>query len=64
MIEWDEEREFVLFCFVVIFRRGGHHCLSQHRRDGFSLITMGVGKPERLPPLQNDNYSKCVRGTD
>ena len=30
------------------FLRSGNHCLPQHRRDGFSLITItpvGMGKP-------------------
>ena len=34
-----------IFCF---FFRGGNHCLPQHRRDGFSLITitpLGMAKP-------------------
>ena len=34
--------------FLVFFGRGGNRCLPQHRRDGFSLITItpvGVGKP-------------------
>ena len=38
------------FCyfFVVFFLRGANCCLLQHRRDGFSLITItavGVEKP-------------------
>ena len=41
---WGMTR-FVLFCFVF---RVGIRCLPQHRRDGFSLITItpvGMGKP-------------------
>ena len=33
---------------VAFFHRGGNCCLPQHRRDGFSLITItpvGMGKP-------------------
>ena len=39
--------DFVFFLFLFFFR-GGNRCLSQHRRDRFSLITiapLGVGKP-------------------
>ena len=34
--------------FCLFFLRGGNRCLPQHRRDGFSLITItpvGMGKP-------------------
>ena len=33
--------------FATIFWRDGYHCISQHRRDGFSLTTItpkGMGK--------------------
>ena len=39
----------VLVSFVLLFfLRDGNRCLPQHRRDGFSLITItpvGMGKP-------------------
>ena len=31
---------FFIFCFFRFFLRGGNRCLSQHRRNGFSLITI------------------------
>ena len=41
---WGMTQFFLFFVFL----RGGNRCLPQHRRDGFSLITItpvGVGKP-------------------
>ena len=39
----------VLVSFVLLlFLRGGNRCHPQHRRDGFSLMTVtpvGMGKP-------------------
>ena len=37
-----------LLLLLLFFLRGGNRCLPQHRRDGFSLITItpvGMGKP-------------------
>ena len=33
------------FAFFFFFWRGRNHCLSQPRKDGLSLITMGMDKP-------------------
>ena len=44
-----EMTQFLCFFFVLFFfGRGGNRCVPQHRRDGFSLITItpvSVGKP-------------------
>ena len=40
--------QFLLLLLLFSFLRGGNRCLPQHRRDGFSIITitpMGMGKP-------------------
>ena len=42
-----DSMEWGMTQFFLFFFRGGNCCLPQHRRDGFSLITitpMGVGK--------------------
>ena len=51
MIAWDGDDSVVVVfweVFYVFFLRGGNGCLPQHRRDGFSLMTItpvGMGKP-------------------
>ena len=45
---WGTTQFFFVFFVLFFFLRGGNRCLPQHRRGGFSLITItpvGVEKP-------------------
>ena len=45
---WGMTQLLLLLLLLVFFLRRGNRCLLQHRRDGFSFITItpaGMGKP-------------------